>query len=269
MTTPSPSPVDSYTYDGFPDFYDMMVASLPAEYGVGDDVEFYKRHIPGKKVLDLATGTGRVAGELRNALGEDAVLVGVDYSEAMVKSGRKKHPSVKFVQASMTAFDVKDDAPAGYDAVIVAAGSVVHLTSLSDREVFMTNVAQHLAHGGLAFIDLLPVSEVPWSGKAGQLVEPLQVGDFTRTHISSTSEEREFDEVLFHDGFLLQQGDAPSVRESWSTRSTNPPKFLDMAKKHGLMLTAAYNSWTDSPVPAPTTDNPCFDTKWIFIFEKN
>jgi len=54
----------------------------------------------GDPVLDVATGTGDLAVELRNRVGPQARVVGLDFSEGMLELARVKAPAIDFVQGS-------------------------------------------------------------------------------------------------------------------------------------------------------------------------
>lgn len=55
---------------------------------------------PGDPVLDVATGTGDLAVELRRRVGPSARVVGLDFSEGMLDLAREKAPDIDFVQGS-------------------------------------------------------------------------------------------------------------------------------------------------------------------------
>jgi demethylmenaquinone methyltransferase / 2-methoxy-6-polyprenyl-1,4-benzoquinol methylase len=51
---------------------------------------------PGDRVLDVATGTGDLAVELRRRVGPDGEVVGSDFSEAMLDRARAKDPAIRW-----------------------------------------------------------------------------------------------------------------------------------------------------------------------------
>src|SRR3954454_11977725 len=61
---------------------------------------------PGKRALDVATGTGDFAIALR-ARGTD--VVGVDFSEAMLELARSKAPDVRFETGNALELDYADN----------------------------------------------------------------------------------------------------------------------------------------------------------------
>jgi demethylmenaquinone methyltransferase / 2-methoxy-6-polyprenyl-1,4-benzoquinol methylase len=72
---------------------------------------------PGSRALDVATGTGDLAIELR---GRGAEVVGLDFSERMLELARGKAPGIEFVQANALELTYRD---ASFDAVTVGFGA--------------------------------------------------------------------------------------------------------------------------------------------------
>jgi demethylmenaquinone methyltransferase/2-methoxy-6-polyprenyl-1,4-benzoquinol methylase len=55
---------------------------------------------PGDRVLDVATGTGDLAIELRGRVGDAGEVVGLDFSESMLELAREKAPEIRFEQGN-------------------------------------------------------------------------------------------------------------------------------------------------------------------------
>jgi demethylmenaquinone methyltransferase / 2-methoxy-6-polyprenyl-1,4-benzoquinol methylase len=72
---------------------------------------------PGSHALDVATGTGDLAIELR---GRGAKVVGLDFSERMLELARVKAPAIEFVQGNALELAYPD---ASFDAVTVGFGA--------------------------------------------------------------------------------------------------------------------------------------------------
>jgi demethylmenaquinone methyltransferase / 2-methoxy-6-polyprenyl-1,4-benzoquinol methylase len=54
----------------------------------------------GDRVLDVATGTGDLAIELRRRVGDGGEVVGLDFSESMLELAREKAPQIRFEQGN-------------------------------------------------------------------------------------------------------------------------------------------------------------------------
>ena len=95
---------------------------------------------PGKRVVDVATGPGYVAGR---AVARGAEVVGVDLSEAMLAFARSRLPDVELVAGDATALPLAD---ASFDAY-VAAFVLLHL---GRPEHAVAEAARVLVGGGRA-----------------------------------------------------------------------------------------------------------------------
>lgn len=93
---------------------------------------------PGRRVLDVATGPGYVAGR---AAERSADVVGADVAQAMVALASERNPGVEFRQADAHALPFDD---AAFDAV-VANFLVLHL---GRPELAVAEFARVLAPGG-------------------------------------------------------------------------------------------------------------------------
>jgi demethylmenaquinone methyltransferase / 2-methoxy-6-polyprenyl-1,4-benzoquinol methylase len=75
---------------------------------------------PGGRALDVATGTGDLAVELRRRVGAEGEVVGIDFSERMLELARAKAPDVGFRSGNALELDFGD---AEFDAVTVGFGA--------------------------------------------------------------------------------------------------------------------------------------------------
>ncbi|HYI79836.1 MAG TPA: bifunctional demethylmenaquinone methyltransferase/2-methoxy-6-polyprenyl-1,4-benzoquinol methylase UbiE [Thermoleophilaceae bacterium] len=64
---------------------------------------------PGDRVLDVATGTGDLAIELRGRVGDAGEVVGLDFSEGMLELAREKAAEIRFDQGSALELPYVDD----------------------------------------------------------------------------------------------------------------------------------------------------------------
>jgi demethylmenaquinone methyltransferase/2-methoxy-6-polyprenyl-1,4-benzoquinol methylase len=75
---------------------------------------------PGGRALDVATGTGDLAIELRKRVGPDGEVVGIDFSERMLELARAKAPELRFERGNALELPFQDDE---FDAVTVGFGA--------------------------------------------------------------------------------------------------------------------------------------------------
>lgn len=71
---------------------------------------------PGELILDIAAGTGTSSVAFSKS---GATITAVDFSAQMIAVGRKKHPSIEFIEADATALPFADSI---FDAVTISFG---------------------------------------------------------------------------------------------------------------------------------------------------
>ena len=100
-------------------------------------------------VLDLACGTGTLAGRLAPVAEE---VVGIDSSEPMLVRAREMHsrlPSVRFVHGDFRQFQLNRH----FDAAICAFNSLNYLQDARELRQMLDSVAKHLRSDGLFLFD--------------------------------------------------------------------------------------------------------------------
>ena len=90
------------------------------------------------KALDVATGTGDLAIELRR---RGAEVVGVDFSEGMLEIARKKAPEIEFLTGNALALDFADNS---FDAATVGFGA----RNFDDLDRGLAEMARVVRPGG-------------------------------------------------------------------------------------------------------------------------
>jgi demethylmenaquinone methyltransferase / 2-methoxy-6-polyprenyl-1,4-benzoquinol methylase len=93
---------------------------------------------PGDCALDVATGTGDMAIELRRRVGPEGEVVGIDFAERMLELARAKAPDVRFQAGNALELDFGDGE---FDAVTVGFGAR-NFTDLRQGLAEMTRVAK-------------------------------------------------------------------------------------------------------------------------------
>ena len=176
-------------------FYDVVTA---ADRRLAGDIEIYAGlAAPGARVLELGTGSGRVAA----ALAERGLsVVGVDISRPMLEQARSRVAAlppeasrrIELRLGDMTALDLKRR----FDLVICAYFGLAHLPAGAAWKNVFAVAARHLEPGGLAAFHL-PLLEVmrgagPADPQARALDEPLPGGGRLRLYIR----ERTFKENI-------------------------------------------------------------------------
>lgn len=139
-------------YSRYAELYDELgqshfaVAVLPL---VARATERY--HVPVRRILDLACGTGAVAIHLAS---QGYQVTGVDRSPHMLRVARKKARlagvEVSFLRQSMTRLRT----PGSFDLVLCLYDSINHLLRVRDLEAAVSGVAAALNPGGLFVFDV-------------------------------------------------------------------------------------------------------------------
>jgi L-threonylcarbamoyladenylate synthase len=130
-----------YHFD--PETYeDMIRAEIPG-YDEFQDIAARAGAIGARRILELGTGTGQTALRLLE-LNPEATLVGIDESEAMLRSAGARLPAER---VSLYVGRLQDELPPGPFDLVASALSVHHLDGAAKRDLF-TRVRQRLAPGG-------------------------------------------------------------------------------------------------------------------------
>lgn len=165
-------------YD-WPELYDLVSPADPAME------RFYVEASggPGRRVLDLACGTGRLTLPLARS---GAEVTGGDLSETMLATARQRAAD-EGLDVTLLPLDMRDfDLGRRFDRVIIAANSLLHLTHTAELLRFLASVARHLEPDGQLIFDIF----VP---NAWMLSQPHDVrqklGDFSHPTLGTIGVE--------------------------------------------------------------------------------
>ena len=118
---------------------------------------------PDSKVLDLCTGTGDLAGIIRNKF--PAIdIIGVDFSENMLDIARKKHPGINFINADCTKLPFEDNS---FDVITASYG----LRNIEDYPSALKEIRRILKPDG-QFLHL-DFGEKTCTGKIFEILTPF------------------------------------------------------------------------------------------------
>ncbi len=135
-------------------FYDPEMYDADTQ-GIPGDVEFFlglarEAQAAGLPVLELATGTGRVAIPIAR---EGVDVVGLDREPAMLAHAAKKSgglENVRWVEGDMRCFALQER----FGLVFIAFRSFQHLLTVDDQLACLRCVREHLAPGGRLAINI-------------------------------------------------------------------------------------------------------------------
>lgn len=143
-------------YAALAPFYDLAFGDVSWDLPL---YESFARRSDGP-VLELATGTGRVALYLAES---GYQVVGIDHSPSMLERARARARTlpagrVEFIQADMRNFDLARR----FDLILCPFASFHHLLTTEDQTTCLRAVRRHLAPGGLFVAHLIPALSLDW-----------------------------------------------------------------------------------------------------------
>ncbi|TET10898.1 MAG: class I SAM-dependent methyltransferase [Candidatus Thorarchaeota archaeon] len=202
----------------------------------------------GKRVLDLACGTGRHSVTL--AL-EEAEVTGIDNSEVMITRA-KQHAatndvSPKFILGEMT--EVHSITADQYDLIICLGNSLALLDNLNNLEIVLSSVYNSLNEGGVFVAQALNFKEIH---RTGFRFFPQKVGKM------DTGEDVVFSRFFEHtdppNSSTLVMSAQMKVKGEW-TSLVSTLKVLnfnsDLLKRYlvqaGFQETSFYSDYSESP----------------------
>lgn len=200
------------------------------------------RHLaPGRRMLDLACGTGTLALLMAEA---GWSVSGIDGSPAMLDEARRKQRragvAVAFAEGDMRAVAV----PEPVDLVTCCYDSLNYLLTDDELRACFQSVADALAAGGLFCFDLATEHFLReyWHG-----VEEHQDADYDYT-IASTFDEITGYSTLTIEGVVRDDaGEQQPMREVHVERAHAPARVEQLLGEVGLKVEAVYDCFTFQP----------------------
>ena len=136
------------SYNTFAQFYDHLTENVDYKVRSNYISGFFSEYgNGGKKVLDLACGTGSITKHLTE-MGYD--VIGIDLSEEMLTAAKEKCPECIFIKADMTDFTLPDQ----LDFCLCSLDAVNHLTEFQQVCNCFKCVGNALNSGGLFVFDV-------------------------------------------------------------------------------------------------------------------
>ena len=129
-------------FDEIAQDYDEDIYPLNEEEFVLPTVESLAELAPGKDVLELAVGTGRIAIPLAE---RGFNVTGIDISEGMLSELKKKSGTVKTLIGDMRDVSISET----FDLVYLIFNGISYALTLEDQVATLKNAARHLKTGGM------------------------------------------------------------------------------------------------------------------------
>ena len=199
-------------------------------------VQFLAEKAEGRRALELAIGTGRIALPLRNA-GVD--LHGIDISEAMVAKLREK-PGGREIPVTMGNFaDVA--IPGEFQLIYLVFNTIFALTTQEEQLRCFANVADHLTETGVFVVEAFVPDPARFERHQNTEVSNVEVD---RVLVTFSRTDPAMQTVASQHLMITEQSMKMvpvAIRYIW-------PSEMDlMAKLAGMELRERYGSWTRDP----------------------
>jgi SAM-dependent methyltransferase len=211
---------------------------------------------PGRRVLELACGSGRFTVPLAKS---GALVVGGDLSETMLEQARAAAAdhgvSAEFVQLDMRDFVLGRH----FDAIIIAANSLMHLHTPADFARAFSTIRQHLTPGGRLLFDVFVPSARLLSLPAGQR-EPLGVFQHPRLGAVTIEETISYDPIsqLMRTDWYWSTAERQDFRHTpLELRQIFPQELPLLLEASGLRLSERFGDFDRAPLTAGSHRQVC------------
>lgn len=218
--------------DGFADVYDDWYADVSPPAATA---AFVAARTTGP-VLELGSGTGRLAGPLRAAGVE---VVGLDASTAMLRRSAEQHPDVPVVAADMAEIPVR---PGSFGAVLVAFNTLFNLPSHALQRRCLTLARQVLRDDGIVVVEAFVPGE--GAGEASDRVDVVRLdADLVVLRVSRTDPD-----AGTVRGHHVELRDGRPVRlRPWQVCFATPEVLDGLAATAGLEIAERHAGWEGEP----------------------
>ncbi len=235
--------------------YDMQTELFSKE--CDGDVQFYL-DAAGKfaRVLDLGTGTGRVAWPMAEA---GCSVVGLDVSKEMLKAAKEKRSKYSAATGKRVRFEHGDMAnfnlPGTFDLIISPFRSFNHLIGPGEALRCLKKIRRHLRPDGKAVLHLraYPIEHLDRLGEPPpDSAVPLTFLDGAVLTWRVCRRLIDKENNLFHLGmeFVYRSREGIEERRSqeyWTVRWFDSYEFHDLVRQAGLDVAHEYSDFNCSP----------------------
>jgi len=171
--------------------YDAQAKNWASEHQTkgfwADEIVVFKKLLPSGKILEIGSGGGRDAQELR-VLGYD--YVGTDASQGLITQAKETNPNVPFFHQSVYDLDFTQDSFDGFWASAV----LLHIPKKRIDEA-LGRIHNVVRNKGVGFISIK-------EGIGEKMVkEDAQMGNMGHSRLFSFYSRQEFEEVLKRNGY--------------------------------------------------------------------
>ncbi len=178
---------------------------------------------PGKRLLDVACGTGEHLKYLRARY----AVTGVDLSPAMLKLARKKLPGIVLARGNMLLFRLRPK----FDVLLCLFSSIGYLHSYSKLQQALRNFSRHLVSGGVLLLEPFVARERYATGAIHSLTQNDE--GVTITRMNTSRRRGDFAILDFHYLVGTKQG-VRHYSDHHILTLFDQDKFLQILAKEGF-----------------------------------
>jgi SAM-dependent methyltransferase len=218
--------------DGFADVYDDWYAGVSPPEATA---RFLAARTAGP-VLELGSGTGRLAGPIRAA---GLPVIGLDASSAMLARSRSRHPDVPVVAADMAELPAR---PGSFGAVLVAFNTLLNLPSAALQRRCLARARAAIGPDGVVVVEAF----VPGSGAEERADRVDVVRLDAQLVVLRVSRTDPVSGIVQGHHIELRDG-APVRLRPWQVRVTSPEELDQLADRAGLVRAERFAGWEGEP----------------------
>ncbi|WP_100331639.1 class I SAM-dependent DNA methyltransferase [Bacillus xiapuensis] len=230
------------TYERFAYVYDFLMQDVPYERWLA----FFERHaksLPGKKVLDVACGTGEFTWRLKET-GWD--VTGVDLSEDMLMVAQQKAAErgkkIPWFQQDMRMLEGLGT----FDAVTIFCDSLNYLLKEEEVKDTFRHVYDHLQAGGLFLFDVHSLYKMEHIFKDGTFTSVDEEVSYIWNCFDGDAEGMVEHELTFF-AFDQASGQYERFDELHYQRTYAPEQYADWLEQAGFEIVRLAADFTDNP----------------------
>ncbi|WP_160172813.1 class I SAM-dependent methyltransferase [Devosia sp. LC5] len=206
---------------------------------------------PGRQVLELACGTGRLTLPLSRS---GADVTGGDLSQAMLDMAQQR-ARAEGLAPVLVQLDMRDFALGRrFDTIVVAANSLLHLTRTADQMAFLESAARHLKPDGRLIFDIFVPSAWILSrpGDERQLLGVFQHPELGEVSIEETIAYDPVSQISQIDWYWSHPAERNFRHTRLEMRQIYPQELLLLLERGGFALVERFGGFDRSPL-TPTS----------------
>jgi len=171
--------------------------------GCGLPTEFAKIK-EGNTVIDLGSGAGNDAFIARRFVGENGKVIGIDFTDAMIKRARDNAEKIGFNNVEFRQGDIEDMPVSSSKADIIVSNCVLNL--VPNKHKVFSEIFRVLKPGGhFSISDIVLEGELPSKWK--------EVAEFYAGCVSGAIQKQDYLDIIAESGFsnIIIQKDKPII----------------------------------------------------------